>query len=209
MYVCVDLLSSDSSDSDESVPYATTKERYLKGLKHGRKRSKKNVLVGYVKGRGRSGFAARDFKAGDFVCEYVGTVREVDDCKNDWGDISNQELDTGCYCLDVTFNGKNYVIDATNEPNHPGRYINHARRNPNLKMMQPVTLGKPPKSQLRIGLVAKNDIKEKQELFFDYGISGDQPWLRSDAKKIGITLDQGMDFQWLILYCIFFVLFCF
>jgi len=75
--------------------------------------------------------------------------------------------------------------------------------------MQPVTLGKPPKSQLRIGLVAKNDIKEKQELFFDYGISGDQPWLRSDAKKIGITLDQGMDFQWLILYCIFFVLFCF
>jgi len=32
----------------------------------------------------------------------------------------------------------------------------------------------------------------KAGTFFDYGISGDQPWLRSDAKKIGITLDQGM-----------------
>ena len=125
----------------------------------------KNVLVEYVKGRGHSGFAARDFKAGDFVWEYVGTVWEVDDCKNDWGDISNQELDTGCYCLDVMFNGKNYVIDATNEPNHLGRYINHYRRNGNLKTMQPVTLGKPSKDQLRIGLVAKSDIKEKQGLF--------------------------------------------
>jgi len=54
------------------------------------------------------------------MCEYVGTVQKVDDCKNDWGDITNQQLDTGCYCLDVMFNGKNYVIDATNEPNHPG-----------------------------------------------------------------------------------------
>jgi len=30
-----------------------------------------------------------------------------------------------------------------------------------------------------------------QELFFEYGIAGDQPWLCSDAKKIGVTIDEG------------------
>ena len=137
----------------------------MKGLKHGQKRSKRNVSVGYVEGRGRSGFANRDFKAGDFVCEYVGTIRQVDSRKGDWGDVCNQQLDTGCYCLDVTFNGTKYVIDATDEPNHPGRCINHARRNPNLMMMQPVTLGKPPNSTLHVGLVAKCNITTGQELF--------------------------------------------
>ena len=116
--------------------------------------SQRNVAVGYVEGRGRSGFETKHFMPGDFVCEYVGSVREVHGTSNDWGDICNQQLETGCYCLDVSFNGKTYVIDATNEPSHPGRYINHARRNPNLRMMPPVTIGKPPNNRLRIGLVA-------------------------------------------------------
>ena len=110
------------------------------------------------------------------------------------GDVFNQQLDTGRYCLDVTLNGTKYVIDATDEPNHPGRCINHVRRNPNLMMMQPVTLGKPPNNKLQVGLVAKCNITTGQELFFDYGIpaSKDHPWLNSDAKKIGTTTDKGI-----------------
>jgi len=65
-----------------------------------------------------------------FVCEYVGSVQKLDDVNNDWGDVCNKQMNTGCYCLDVTLDGNRYVIDATNEPNHPGRCINHARKHP-------------------------------------------------------------------------------
>jgi len=172
--------------------WSTTNEKYLNGLKEGIENSRRNVQVGYVEGRGRSGFATKDFHPGDFMCEYVGTIRQVGSSSDDWGDACNQELNTGCYCLDVTFHGKNYVIDATAEPNHPGRYINHARRNANLKMRPPVTIGEPPNNQLHIGLVATRFIKSGMELFFDYGIQGDFHWLKSDAKKIGVTIEQGM-----------------
>ena len=173
------------------MPYSNTKEKYLNGLKHGITRSRNNVAVGLAPDRGRTGFAKKNFQPGDFVCEYVGTIRQLDSRKGDWGDLCNQQLNTGCYCLDVTFNGIRYVIDATDEPNHPGRYINHARQNPNLVMLQPVTLA----GELHCGLVAKRLIKAGQELFFDYGIpaSDDHPWLNSDAKKIGITIDKGTE----------------
>jgi len=184
--------SDTSSDSDEDVPWATTKEKYLKGLKHGKKRSKRNVAICYVESRGRSGFATKPFKPGDFVCEYVGSVRKLDDVNNDWGDVCNKQLNTGCYCLDVTLDGNRYVIDATNEPNHPGRCINHARKHPNLKLMQPVMLGEPPNNKLKVGFVARRAIGEGEELFYDYGISDpDLPWINCDAKEIGITLDKG------------------
>lgn len=46
--------------------------------------------------------------------------------------------------------------------------------------------------RLYIGIVAKCQIIEGQELFFDYGIQGKGiPWLKTDAKKIGITVNQG------------------
>ena len=55
-------------------------------------------------------------------------------------------------------------------------------------MLQPVTLA----GQLHCALVAKRLIKAGQELFFDYGIPAtkDHPWLNSDVKKIGITIDK-------------------
>ena len=65
------------------------------------------------------------------------------------------------------------VFDATASINDPGRYINHARRNYNLVKMQPVMIGEPPKGQLRIGFVAKQNIPLGEELQFDYGIKHD------------------------------------
>ena len=49
------------------------------GLMCGSSRSKKNVEVAIVGGRGRSAFAKRDFKPGDFTCEYSSVVREKED----------------------------------------------------------------------------------------------------------------------------------
>ena len=167
-------------------------ERYLNGLMNAKKRSRKNVKVAYVRGRGRSAFAARNFTPGDFVCEYPSVVREKEE--PDRTEESNAEIGVGCYCLDAIYKGKMYTFDASPKCNDPGRYINHAAKNPNLILKQPLMVGKPPNKRLRIGFVAKSAIKKGHELFFDYGIKDkDLPWLTTDAKKVAITLDQGID----------------
>ena len=174
------------------MPYATPVEKYLNGLLHGKERSRRNVAVGVVAGRGRSGFAKRDFRPGNFVCEYEAVVRRKDG-EVDWGELTNAELGLGCYCLDAVYDQVKYTFDATSKHNGPGRYINHARRHPNLLLMKPVMMGIPPKRRLRIGLIAKSHFKSGTELFFDYRIKDkDFPWLNSDAKKIGTTIDKGI-----------------
>ena len=96
-----------------------------------------------------------------------------------------------CYCLDAPYNGKVYTFDAAPKINHPGRYINHARHNANLLLKKPVWIGTQTNGWLRIGLVAKCHILRGQELFFDYGIKDDSiPWLKTDAKKIGIMINE-------------------
>ena len=100
--------------------------------------SRKNVELRVVPGRGRSAFAARQFKGGDFVCEYRGEVREKQE--DDWGDRRNASLGIGSYCFDATHEGKTYVFDASGSINDPGRYINHASKNCNLQKMPPVMI---------------------------------------------------------------------
>ena len=51
------------------------------------------------------------------------------------------------------------MFDATALINDPGRYINHVRRNCNLPLMPPMKIGLSPKSQLKIGFVAKTNIQ--------------------------------------------------
>ena len=81
---------------------------------------------------------------------------------------------------------RHYVFDATALINDPGRYINHVRRNCNLPLMPPMKIGLSPKSQLKIGFVAKKIFKLG---FFDYGIKdSDLPWISTHAKKVAKTL---------------------
>lgn len=61
--------------------------------------SRSNVIVKEVEGRGRSAFAAREFRAGDFICDYRGVVRKK--VGEDWSDERNASLGLGCYCLDA------------------------------------------------------------------------------------------------------------
>lgn len=174
------------SDSDEE-PFnlATPAEKYRWGLAKGRQFSRSNVIVNLSSSsqRGRSAFAAKRFSPGDFVCEYRGIVKEKRQSFLDESQYS--EAGVGCYCLDVTFEGKQYTIDATFTINDPGRYINHASRNCNLILMRPVVTGMEDHRRLRIGFVAKNTIEKGDELFYDYGIRDkDLPWTVSDAKKM-------------------------
>ena len=141
-----------------------------------------------VKERGRSAFANRSFKPGEFVCEYSSLVRKK--TNPDWGEERNADLGIGCYCLDATYQGIQYTFDAGPRINDPGRYINHAAKNGNLQMW-PVMIGNPPECRLRIGFVAKKAIAKGDELFFDYGVR-DQTisWLQDDAKSIATTLES-------------------
>ena len=78
LHMCVKLISDSDSepreemtDSDSSAaPYATTKEKYLNGLLKGPALSRRHVDIGYVRGRQRTAYAAKDFYAGDFLCKY-------------------------------------------------------------------------------------------------------------------------------------------
>ena len=85
----------------------------------------------------------------------------------------------------MTYENVAYVFDTAASINDPGRYINHESKNYNLVKMPPVKVGEPPKSSLKIGFVARKDIKYGEELFFHYGLKNDPdfPWIATDARK--------------------------
>jgi len=188
--ISIDTNEGFKDTSTEPHPLATPREKYLWGLLKGTTFSRNIVQIEVVEGQGRSTFASRDFKAGDFICEHRGVVWTKK--KDNWGDQPNASLGLGCYCLDATYENVQYVFDATASINNPGRYINHARRNYNLVKMTPVMIGEPPHGTLKIGFVAKRDISCGEELFFDYGLKPNPefPWISTDAKLIAITLQQ-------------------
>ena len=86
----------------------------------------------------------------------------------------------GCYAMDTFHDGQWYTIDATGKINDPGRFINHTSRNNNLILMKSIRI----RGHLQIGFVAKYDIKEWEELFYDYGVlDKDIPWLVNDGRQ--------------------------
>ena len=60
----------------------------------------------------------------------------------------NQE---GCYILNVA----DVAIDATRTFDRVGRYINHARKNTNLKLFRPLSVG----GVLRVAIMASRDVE--------------------------------------------------
>ena len=107
-----------SDEDDRQNPLALPREKYLWGLLKGKKYSRANVSIAEVQGRGRSAFAAKDFAAGDFVCEYASCVRSPEDT---WSERRNEELGILSYCLDATYEGKPVTFDASPYINDPGR----------------------------------------------------------------------------------------
>ena len=76
--------NSDTNEGFKDVsttphPLVTTKWGLLKGELY----SRENVIIEEVEGRGRSAYAAKAFKAGEFLCEYRGVVFRKQG--EDWG----------------------------------------------------------------------------------------------------------------------------
>ena len=64
------------SDSDgEQNILEDPAERYFHGHSKGKKFSRANLKIVEVPGRGRGAIAAKNFKTGDFVCEYASCVK--------------------------------------------------------------------------------------------------------------------------------------
>ena len=173
------------SDSDgEQNPLADPAERYFHGLLRGKKFSRANVKIIEVQGRGRGATAAKNFRAGDFVCEYASCVKPKKASLAHQHEQRYAALGLGCYELDACHQGQWFTFDAIGTINDPGRYINHASCNTNLVLMKPVMMA----GRLRIGFVAKRNISKGEELFYDYGVRDkDIPWLVSDGKAMANT----------------------
>ena len=113
---CCESLSDDDLQTSS---ISTPAENYLWGLERGKQYSRRNVVISVTKERGRSAFAARDFEAGAFVCEYASQVTTPNDSK--FTEERNAVLGIGSYCLDAVLDGKEITFDASTRINDPGR----------------------------------------------------------------------------------------
>ncbi|XP_025410832.1 histone-lysine N-methyltransferase PR-Set7 isoform X2 [Sipha flava] len=125
--------------------------------------------------KGRGIIAGRDFTRGEYVVEYAGELVNLEEARRRES-IYSKDTSTGCYMYYFKYGSIHYCIDATTESSRLGRLVNHSRFG-NLGPKVIEILGLP-----RIVLIAKSDIKEGEELTYDYGDRSKKsliyhPWL--------------------------------
>ncbi|CAG5993229.1 unnamed protein product [Menidia menidia] len=129
-----------------------------------------------VKGRGI--FAKSSISKGEFVVEYKG------DMINDAESQRRKKLyHSSCLAFMFAFKwkGKLWCIDASRDDGSFGRLINDEHRRPNCRMKKIDVNGNP-----HLCLFALNDIKEGEEITYDYG-GEDCPW----RTKVTIAMAQS------------------
>ncbi|KAA0150702.1 hypothetical protein FNF27_03113 [Cafeteria roenbergensis] len=115
---------------------------------------------------------------GQFACEYRGVVLTDDETLT--REQAYERRQWGSFILLFQDEGHWHAVDATAERPEYGlaRYINHSARRANLRLWCVVVGGVP-----RISMLAKHDIREGDELLFDYGdreksVLKHNPWLQ-------------------------------
>jgi len=145
-------------------------ERILKG-------DEANLEIRLIEGKGRGVFSKRPLRRGDLVCEYAGDLISHDDARlRETEYASNPEI--GCYMYYFVHDGKKYCVDATKESGRLGRLLNHSKINANVN-----TRLFPIKDRPYLILVASRDVREDEELLYDYGDRSktaieSHPWLK-------------------------------
>ena len=99
-----------------------------------------------------------------FVAEYEANVLTEDEARAQEERYSKEGEDL--YIMQASYNGTKVVFDATYRTNSMGRLINHSRKHANILLRKPIEI----RSKLRIGFIAKRDIKANEELLFDYDL---------------------------------------
>ena len=141
--------------------------------------------------KGRGICAGKSFKKGDFVCEYKGNILETVLVNLEVsGDIItyakareresqySKDPKVGSYMYYFQHNNAKWCVDATEESCYKGRLVNHSFYSPNLKT-KVVDFGN---NCFYLCLFALRDIKEGEELLYDYGDRSEEsikanPWL--------------------------------
>ncbi|XP_059850533.1 N-lysine methyltransferase KMT5A-like isoform X1 [Hypanus sabinus] len=134
------------------------------------------MKVSMIDGKGRGVVATKPFQRGEFVVEYHGDLIEFADAKSRETEYA-QDPSTGCYMYYFQYLSKTYCVDATKETTRLGRLINHSK-NGNCQTKLHDMDGKP-----HLILVASRDIKDGEELLYDYGDRSKasiaaHPWLK-------------------------------
>ena len=73
--------------------------------------------------------------------------------------------------LTLTFQNRNYCIDATSESGKLGRLINHSKKTPNLRTRLFLVGAMP-----HLIFEALRDVKEGEEFMYDYGDWNRETW---------------------------------
>ncbi|XP_031629507.1 histone-lysine N-methyltransferase PR-Set7-like isoform X2 [Contarinia nasturtii] len=120
------------------------------------------LVVKYFKEKGRGICAGRPFARGEFVIEYIGDLIEQNEADRR-EEIYAKDAAFGCYMYYFKHKEQQWCIDATAETGKLGRLVNHSR-NGNL-VTKIVTY----KNRPHLVLIAKENIKEGEELTYDYG----------------------------------------
>jgi len=125
--------------------------------------------------KGRGVIADRDFTRGEYVVEYSGELVGLKEARKRES-VYSKDTTTGCYMYYFKYGSTHYCIDATAESSRLGRLVNHSRFG-NLGPKVVEVFGLP-----KIVLTAKTDIKQGEELTYDYGDRSKEslinhPWL--------------------------------
>ncbi|KAL1274946.1 hypothetical protein QQF64_027760 [Cirrhinus molitorella] len=137
--------------------------------------------INAVKGRGL--FAKHSICKGDFVVEYRGDV------------ISHAELQrrqkryhtsSAAFMFEFKWRRKAWCIDASREDGSFGRIVNDDHKQPNCKMKKIDVNGKP-----HLCLFALKDIKEGEEITYDYG--GEDYLWRTQTTSVAANIRAERD----------------
>ncbi|XP_051490129.1 N-lysine methyltransferase KMT5A isoform X3 [Apus apus] len=140
------------------------------------RKSKSELEIDYIDGKGRGVIATKQFNRGEFVVEYHGDLIEITDAKKREA-VYAQDPSTGCYMYYFQYLSKTYCVDATKETNRLGRLINHSKCGNCQTKLHDID-GVP-----HLILIASRDIKAGEELLYDYGDRSKasieaHPWLK-------------------------------
>ena len=122
--------------------------------------------------KGRGVFADTKIPKHTFVCEYK-TTNVYDQKQYDKRNKEMEANDEICSIVEYRVGKSILYFDATRRFNQYGKYMNHGRREANVKIHRPLTI----RGRLRIGMYSIRDIEFVEELVWDYGIKRkDMPW---------------------------------
>ncbi|XP_038844747.1 N-lysine methyltransferase KMT5A-A-like isoform X4 [Salvelinus namaycush] len=145
-------------------------------IRRSSRKSRSELKVQHIEGKGRGVFATQIFQKGQYVVEYHGDLLQITDAKTREAEYTLNPT-TGCYMYYFQYICKTYCVDATKETGRMGRLINHSK-NGNCQTKLHDINGIP-----HLILVASRDVDEGEELLYDYGDRSkssiaSHPWLK-------------------------------